>query len=68
VTVEAYEAGNRRAEVDGAAVAFFRVTGKVRRSKHGFWHCVCPDVNAARRLAVKWMRTGKLGDRAIVGG
>lgn len=58
--IESYEAENRRAEVDGAKVAFFKLSGSIRRSKHGFWFDECKDTNTARRKAMKWMRQGKL--------
>jgi hypothetical protein len=64
---EAFESGNRRAEVDGARVQFFRMTGNVRRSKVSVLiNPDCGDVKRARRLAVRWTRKGKLGQAALV--
>lgn len=57
--IESYEAENRRAEVDGAKVAFFKLSPK-RRGKTGVWFVEAKDQQMARRLAVKWTRKGKL--------
>jgi hypothetical protein len=61
MSVEAFESGNRRAEIDGNVVTFMRVTGNVRRSKRGVWKVECDDLRRARRLAKRWTLKGRLG-------
>lgn len=58
---EAIEQGNRRAEMDGTFVVFFRMTGNVRRTKQPVWFMQCGDLRRARRLMRRWVRAGKLG-------
>lgn len=65
MTCEVYEAGNRRAEVEGGVVTFLRMTGNVRRSRVGIWKLETDDVRRARRLAKRWAFKGKLGKSVV---
>jgi hypothetical protein len=65
MTGEVYEAGNRRAEIDGNVVSFLRVTGRVRRSIEGVWWTTCDDPKKARRLAKAWAFKAKLGKAVL---
>lgn len=65
MTVESYESGNRRAEIDGQVVSFLRITGNVRRSKQGVWKMQCDDPRRARRLAKAWAFRGRLGEPVL---
>lgn len=65
MTPEAYEQGNRRAEIMGNEIVFMLVTGNVRRSKHGVWRLAVDDIKRARRLARRWVRRGKLGEPVL---
>lgn len=58
---EAFESGNRRAEIDGNEVTFHRMSGRVRRTKQQVWRVITDDVRKARRLARRWTQQGKLG-------
>ena len=55
-----FESVNRRAEVHGNCVQYFRVSGKKRRSKVGVWFCECEDERRAKRLAQRWAFKGSL--------
>jgi hypothetical protein len=57
---EALESGNRRAEMDGQFVVFFRVTGQVRRSKKAVWFVESQGPRKDRYLARRWVRDCRL--------
>ncbi|MBP3955427.1 hypothetical protein J8F10_09050 [Gemmata sp. G18] len=56
-----YEHGNRRAEVDGAIVSFFRLSGDKRRSKFACWWKSCGTAQQAEWLAERWAYRGEIG-------
>lgn len=58
---QVFEQDNRRAEVDGAKVQFFVVSGNKRRSKAGVWFATCDDEKQAKRLGQRWAFKGLLG-------
>jgi hypothetical protein len=62
---EALERGNRRAEIDENFVTFFRLTGKVRRTKRGVWKYQAENIKRARHLARRWIMDGKLGTAVL---
>ena len=55
-----YEQGNRRAEVHGTAVQYFRITGAKKKGLVGVWFCECEDEKHANRLAERWAFRGKI--------
>lgn len=76
----AMECGNRRAEIDEVEVpdlplfnrvkylvTFSRMSGRVRRSKHGVWKVFTDDARKAKRLAKRWVSGCKLGDPVLRG-
>jgi hypothetical protein len=62
---QVFEQDNRRAEVNGASVQFFRVSGNSRRSKSGVWFTTCDNENQAKRLARRWAFRGRLGESVL---
>lgn len=56
-----FEHENRRAEIDGTIVSFFRLTGDVRRSKAAVWWKSCVTEQQAEWLAQRWAYRGLLG-------
>jgi hypothetical protein len=65
MTVESYESGNRRAEIDDVIFSVFRVSGHVRHSKIGVWKVNTDDVRRARRLAKRSAFKGRLGESVL---
>ena len=57
MTIEAYEASDRRSEIEGNLIRFLKVTGKKRRSKHGKWFMECDDL----RRGAGWRSGGPSG-------
>jgi len=55
-----YEQGNRRAEVHGTAVQYFRITGAKKKGLVGVWFYECEDEKKAKRLAQRWAFMAKL--------
>lgn len=55
-----YEQGNRRAEVHGNVVQYFRRTGAKKKGLVGVWYCECEDEKKARRMAQRWAFQGSL--------
>lgn len=49
-----YESGNRRAEVKGNMVQYFRKSGKKKQGLVGVWFQECEDEAKAKRLAQGW--------------
>jgi hypothetical protein len=49
-----YESGNRRAEVHGTVVQYFRRSGKKKQGLVGVWFHDCGDEAKAKRLAQGW--------------
>ena len=47
----AIEQGNRRAEIDGSIVSFFRLSGDKRRSKTPVWWVIADN---AETVATDW--------------
>lgn len=62
---QVFEHDNRRAEVDGTIVSFFRLTGDKRRSKAPWWWKSCISPEQAEWLAQRWAYRGKLGKMAV---
>jgi hypothetical protein len=63
---EAFESGNRRAEINENRVTFLKLSGNVRRSKHSVWPpIVVEDIKKARRLARAWVFKARLGDPVL---
>ena len=67
MSVQCFEAGNRRAEVRPSEcdlfktrVVFQRMSGRVRRSRWGIWHVDVDDASQARQLAEDWAFRGWL--------
>jgi hypothetical protein len=58
---QVFEQDSRRAEVNGAEVQFFRVSGNKRRSKSGIWATICEDERQAKRLGQRWAFKDELG-------
>lgn len=56
-----FEQDNRRAEVAGRAVSYYRMSGNARRSKMPIWHQEYEDERTADRLARRWAFKGKMG-------
>ncbi|QEL14754.1 hypothetical protein [Limnoglobus roseus] len=60
-----FEAGNRRAEVHGNCVQYFRRSGKKKRGLVGVWFCECETEKQARQLAQRWAFKGRLGKAVL---
>lgn len=60
-----FEQDNRRAEVNGPVVGYFRMSGNARRSKTPIWSQEYDDERTAERLAKRWAFKGKMGKPAI---
>lgn len=53
----ALEQGNRRAEINGQRVAFYRMSGRIRRTKCPIWWV---DTESPELLAADWVFRAKL--------
>lgn len=60
-----FEHENRRAEVDGGIVSFFRLSGDVRRSKRPVWWKSCVTEQQAKWLAERWVYRCEIGRVAV---
>jgi hypothetical protein len=60
-----FEHANRRAEIDGTIVSFFRLTGDKRRSKAPCWWKSCVTEQQAEWLAARWAFRGKIGKAGV---
>lgn len=55
-----FESGNRRAEVHGNVVQYFRRIGAKKKGLVGVWFHECEDEKKAKRMAQRWAFKGSL--------